>query len=70
MFLRDVIREKFMCDVKKINEITEHLLAIDFKDLQQLIVETESKELKDIYMYLYTMQLRKKQDEVLKEHVF
>ena len=59
-----------MCDVKKINEITEHLLAIDFKDLQQLIVETESKELKDIYMYLYTMQLRKKQDEVLKEHVF
>lgn len=59
-----------MYDSNRINENTKELINLGFKDMRQLILDADSEELRDYYMNVYNYLLKKKQQEVLKEHVF
>lgn len=59
-----------MCDIKKINRITEEFLNLTPEDVHQLIFEADSAELKEFYFLLNDYILQKKQAEVIKSGVY
>lgn len=59
-----------MCDVKKYNKYAKELMNLNFSDMRQLVLEADSEELRDYYMNIYNFLLKKKQQEILKEHLF
>ena len=59
-----------MCDVNRINSFANELLNMELSDYKQLILEAESEEQRDLYFNLYEYVLQKRQEEVLKEHVY
>lgn len=59
-----------MCDVKEMNRISSELLKLNPDDIQQLILEAESDEMKRFYFALNDLVLQKKQAEVIKAGVF
>lgn len=54
-----------MCDVKKYTEIYEEISKLNSEDTLQLVLESESEEVKEFYEMVEDYFLQKKQKEVV-----
>ena len=59
-----------MCDVKKYTEIYEEILKLNSEDTLQLVLESESEEVKEFYEMVEDYFLQKKQKEVVERNLF
>ena len=59
-----------MCDVKKYTEIYEEILKLNSEDTLQLVLESESEDVKEFYEMVEDYFLQKKQKEVVERNLF
>lgn len=59
-----------MCDVKKYTEIYEEISKLNSEDTLQLVLESESEEVKEFYEMVEDYFLQKKQKEVVERNLF
>ena len=59
-----------MCDVKKYTEIYEEISKLNSEDTLQLVLESESEEVKEFYEMVEDYSLQKKQKEVVERNLF
>ena len=59
-----------MCDVKKYTEIYEEISKLNSEDTLQLVLESESEEVKEFYEIVEDYFLQKKQKEVVERNLF
>ena len=59
-----------MCDVKKYTEIYEEISKLNSEDTLQLVLESESEEVKEFYDMVEDYFLQKKQKEVVERNLF
>lgn len=59
-----------MCDVKKYTEIYEEISKLNSEDTLQLVLESESEEVKEFYEMVADYFLQKKQKEVVERNLF
>ena len=59
-----------MCDVKKYTEIYEEISKLNSEDTLQLVLESESEDVKEFYEMVEDYFLQKKQKEVVERHLF
>ena len=59
-----------MCDVKKYTEIYEEISKLNWEDTLQLVLESESEEVKEFYEMVEDYFLQKKQKEVVERNLF
>ena len=59
-----------MCDVKKYTEIYEEISKLNSEDTLQLVLESESEEVKEFYEMVEDYFLQKKQKDVVERNLF
>lgn len=59
-----------MCDVNKINMITDEILSLSPEDLHQMIFEADTADKRDFYFMLNDYVLQRRQAEVIKSGVY
>ena len=59
-----------MCDIKKYTEIYEEISKLNSEDTLQLVLESESEEVKEFYEMVEDYFLQKKQKEVVERNLF
>ena len=59
-----------MGDVKKYTEIYEEISKLNSEDTLQLVLESESEEVKEFYEMVEDYFLQKKQKEVVERNLF
>lgn len=59
-----------MCDVKKYTEIYEEISKLNSEDTLQLVLESESEDVKEFYEMVEDYFLQKKQKEVVERNLF
>ena len=59
-----------MCEVKKYTERYEEISKLNSEDTLQLVLESESEEVKEFYEMVEDYFLQKKQKEVVERNLF
>jgi len=59
-----------MCDIKKYTEIYNEISKLNSDDTLQLVLESESEEVKEFYEMVEDYFLQKRQKEVVERNLF